>query len=404
MGIELINLGKKSSKYKLLLPFGTLIFVLSGCAVDKPQPESKTVVTKTEHINTETKFSSKEYGVAGSPRVTSEKRTRKGGGRFQIGKPYKIRGKWYKPKEDPSLNEVGLASWYGPNFHGRLTANGEIYDQYGISAAHPTMPLPSYATVTNLENGRKITVRVNDRGPYAHGRVIDLSAKAAELLGYTKQGVAKVRVQFSGLAQMDGLDEQKLLASYEGPGAGQFNGSGGLASGTMIAMAEPQPQTSAAAAIDQTFVPESSALAGRIPVPVERPTLFEGVPLAKNEAGGSLVQDVEKVIYKPADTVLGRIPRPMAYAEEGLNIDSLAYAYHPNPSEYISEYSSSKVTIVIGMVLSEAQPLLQSLVRQAGSIQDIGGDGQLILITTEQHANQVVGYLREIGFIGARIQ
>ena len=161
-----------------------------------------------------TKFSSKAFGVKGSPRVTTTRGVRKGGGRYQIGKPYTIRGKKYYPRLDPHLKQTGLASWYGPNFHGRLTANGEVYDQYGLSAAHPTMPLPSYAKVTNLENGSSITVRVNDRGPFSKNRVIDLSARAAQLLGYTKQGVAKVKVEYAGKAPLHGLDEKQLIASY----------------------------------------------------------------------------------------------------------------------------------------------------------------------------------------------
>ncbi|MDJ0614789.1 MAG: septal ring lytic transglycosylase RlpA family protein, partial [Rhizobiaceae bacterium] len=165
-------------------------------------------------ISNQTKFSSKAYGVAGSPRVTTSTKVRKGGGRYQIGKPYTIRGVRYVPKEDPNYRATGLASWYGPNFHGRLTANGEVYDQFALSAAHPTMPLPSYAKVTNLENGASVTVRVNDRGPFSRGRIIDLSSRAAQLLGYTKKGVAKVKVEYVGRARMDGLDERQLLASY----------------------------------------------------------------------------------------------------------------------------------------------------------------------------------------------
>lgn len=112
----------------------------------------------------------------------------------KIGKPYKIMGKWYTPEYDPSYEEEGIASWYGPGFHGRLTANGEEYDQEAISAAHPTLPLPSIVKVTNLENGREITVRVNDRGPFHEGRIIDLSLGAARLLGV--DGIAKVRVTY----------------------------------------------------------------------------------------------------------------------------------------------------------------------------------------------------------------
>lgn len=176
-----------------------------------PQADLSLLPAETSN---KTKFSSATFGVKGSPRVTTQRNVRKGGGRYQIGKPYTIRGITYYPRLDPELKQVGLASWYGPNFHGRLTANGEVYDQYALSAAHPTMPLPSYAKVTNLENGSSVIVRVNDRGPFSKNRVIDLSARAAQFLGYTKQGVAKVKVEYAGQAPLHGLDEEKLLASY----------------------------------------------------------------------------------------------------------------------------------------------------------------------------------------------
>ena len=142
---------------------------------------------------------------------------RKGGGRYQVGKPYKIAGNWYSPKVDPNYKKVGTASWYGPGFHGRLTANGEIFDMNALTAAHPTMPLPSYARVTNLNNDRSVIVRVNDRGPFAHNRVIDLSKRTAQMLGFIASGTAKVRVEFMEKARLDGLDNAYLLASYKGP-------------------------------------------------------------------------------------------------------------------------------------------------------------------------------------------
>ena len=115
---------------------------------------------------------------------------------YKIGDPYKINGKWYYPAVDYSYNEVGIASWYGPGFHGKKTANGEIFDQNKISAAHKTLPMPSIVRVTNLENGIILeNIRINDRGPFAGNRIIDLSKKAAEELGFVNNGVAKVRVE-----------------------------------------------------------------------------------------------------------------------------------------------------------------------------------------------------------------
>jgi rare lipoprotein A len=138
----------------------------------------------------------------------------KGGGIYKLGKPYLAGGKWYTPTHDPDYNEVGFASWYGDFFHGRETANHEIYDMNALTAAHPTLPLPSLAKVTNLKNHRSIIVRINDRGPYKDGRIIDLSRRAAELLGFYNHGLAAVRVQYYGPAPLNGDDalERSVVA------------------------------------------------------------------------------------------------------------------------------------------------------------------------------------------------
>lgn len=120
---------------------------------------------------------------------------KKQGGTYKVGKPYKIFGTWYYPKEDYKYSEVGIASWYGKDFHAKKTANGEKYDMNTLTAAHRTLPLPSVVRVTNLENGRSLVLRVNDRGPYAKNRIIDISKRGAALLGYQTQGTAKVRVE-----------------------------------------------------------------------------------------------------------------------------------------------------------------------------------------------------------------
>jgi rare lipoprotein A len=116
-------------------------------------------------------------------------------GNFKVGKPYNIAGRTYYPEESYNLDETGIASWYGPGFHGGRTANGETFDKYELTAAHRTLQLPALVRVTNLENGKSVVVRVNDRGPFARGRVIDVSRRAAELLGFIGNGTAKVRVQ-----------------------------------------------------------------------------------------------------------------------------------------------------------------------------------------------------------------
>jgi rare lipoprotein A (peptidoglycan hydrolase) len=140
-----------------------------------------------------------------------------GGGRYHVGKPYQVAGKLYQPEEDTAYDQTGMASWYGASFHGRLTANGEIFDRTAITAAHPTMPLPSYVRVTNLKNNRSIVVRVNDRGPFRDNRLIDVSEQTAALLGFRRRGLTKVRVQYVSPAPLAGDDEESLLATLQGP-------------------------------------------------------------------------------------------------------------------------------------------------------------------------------------------
>jgi rare lipoprotein A len=123
---------------------------------------------------------------------------------YKVGNAYQIAGIWYYPKEQPDYDETGIASWYGADFHGMLTANGEVFDRNGVSGAHPTLPMPVNVRVTNLQNGRSLVVRVNDRGPFINGRVIDLSEHAADLLGFRIGGTARVRVTYLGRADLYG--------------------------------------------------------------------------------------------------------------------------------------------------------------------------------------------------------
>jgi rare lipoprotein A len=232
--------GRRALKFGAVVSSLAVVVVMSACS-SSPQPKS--MVLKRTATQSKEYFPEAKYGKA-SPRMTSQRsRLPRGGGRDQVGKPYKVAGKWYYPKEQPGYSKKGKASWYGDAFHGRLTANGEIYDMTHLSAAHPTMPLPSYARVTNLKNGTSVMVRVNDRGPFAHGRVIDLSKRAAEMLDYTHSGIADVRVDYVGRAPLEGRDDEYLLASYK-PGAGAPDPSDGLATGVMIAMAGPTPTVS----------------------------------------------------------------------------------------------------------------------------------------------------------------
>lgn len=188
-------------------------------------------------------------GVSASPRVAQDgEPIAEGGGTYKLGKPYKVAGRWYEPKHNPEYDQVGRASWYGSAFHGRRTANGEVFNKEGLTAAHPTLPLPSYVRVTNLENGRSVVVRVNDRGPFGHGRIIDVSRRTAELLDFKQNGTAGVRVQYVDLAPVDGSDHAFLLASFQAPGGRR------TAEPTMAAYAGQGPNMRDQEALDSALV------------------------------------------------------------------------------------------------------------------------------------------------------
>ena len=183
-------------------------------------------------------------------------------GVFKVGKPYQVAGRWYYPKHDPDYDETGIASWYGSDFHGRHTANGEKYNMQALTGAHPTLPLPSYVSVTNLANNRTIVVRVNDRGPYKRGRIVDLSSKAASLLGYQSNGTARVRVRYVGKAPLNGDDsyETSYLAKQAWyRGSLQAAGDSGRATTDVTGTTEPLADDTSWAVAEVSFATEAEA-------------------------------------------------------------------------------------------------------------------------------------------------
>ena len=187
-----------------------------------------------------------------------------GAGMYKVGTPYQIDGTWYYPSEDFNYDETGIASWYGEAFHGKFTANGEVFDLNTITAAHRTLPLPTVVQVTNLDNGRTIQVRINDRGPFARGRILDLSRRSAQLLGFEGRGTAKVRVkilvpesiQAAALARQGGGEEAVAGAVIPAPKAAPVE---------RVAAASLAPPPGAR----QAPAPSSASL----PVPVPAPSL-----------------------------------------------------------------------------------------------------------------------------------
>ncbi|MBP2227271.1 rare lipoprotein A [Azospirillum agricola] len=212
-------------------------------------------------------------------------------GIYKVGKPYQINGVWYYPAEDFAYDETGVASWYGPGFHAKTTANGELYDQNELTAAHRTLPMPSLVRVTNLDNGRSVVVRVNDRGPYANGRVIDMSRRGAQLLGFEGNGTAKVRVQILAeesraiaaaarqgtpapiLAETDGPAPKPVPRSrieVAGPAAGPTTNK--EPSAGIVGKPVPPPTTVAGAVVEGRFVP--APVVAQMPVPAGHESLF----------------------------------------------------------------------------------------------------------------------------------
>ncbi|MGO9007505.1 MAG: septal ring lytic transglycosylase RlpA family protein [Beijerinckiaceae bacterium] len=261
------------------------IAALAACALDLAgcaQPPGQRLAQSKEY------FPASTYGPA-SPRVVAENDpVPHGGGTYLVGKPYTVAGKTYYPDEK-RYAAVGYASWYGDAFHGRRTANGEIFDRTAITAAHPTMPLPSYARVTNLRNKYSIIVRVNDRGPFAAGRIMDVSRQTADALDFRHLGTTKVKVEYVGPANLAGSDDRKLLATLRIDGApAKFDGGHPP---TLLAAATPLRTASAETANmpparDEAAILPGQAFAGTAPLPPARP--FDlgtipgaGVPIAQ---------------------------------------------------------------------------------------------------------------------------
>jgi rare lipoprotein A len=282
-----------------------------------------------------------------------------GEGGYKVGQPYQVAGIWYVPKEDPTYDQTGVASWYGDEFHQKATANGEIFDMNAVSAAHTTLPLPSLVEVTNLDNGKQLVVRVNDRGPFVGDRIIDLSHEAARELGYDRAGLAHVRVRYVGPAPL------------VGPGAG-----------LRYAAAKPLPTRMAAAA----------------------PML----------AAATVTQSEQAMATSPAAPPLSAAPRVAAVSSEALppitgsEISSTPIAAAPTALAT----ASSVLRVQAGAFSSEAsaQRAAQQLAATGrASVEPLQRDGQtLYRVVMPAPADEAGAYalrdrVAEIGFADARV-
>ncbi|MBV1701670.1 MAG: septal ring lytic transglycosylase RlpA family protein [Hyphomicrobiales bacterium] len=275
-------------------------------------------------------FTEAKYGVPSSPRVVAAgQKVPVGGGKYFVGKPYTVAGRTYYPAVNDHYSVVGMASWYGSDFHGRRTANGEVFDKGSVTAASRTMPLPSYARVTNLRNNKSMIVRVNDRGPFARGRVMDVSERVASALDFKRAGTARVKVEYVGHASLKGSDSRMLMATLSDGVPAQLNGGVNVGM-TRFASNEPAPganveapqtasrtqgheqlalaYTNESRSVDREPVmshdSEQASLvrdAGahmHVPMPPERPFDLDTIPGASDRIGaGSNHAKLDKVSY-----------------------------------------------------------------------------------------------------------
>lgn len=294
-----------------------------------------------------------KYGVYASPRVVADGQpVPKGGGREMVGKPYQVAGRTYVPQDNPRYSRTGLASWYGADFHGRLTANGEIFDRESLAAAHATMPLPSYARVTNLENRRSMIVRVNDRGPYHANRVMDVSERVAEALEFRRAGTARVKVDYIGRASTRGSDDTKLMATL------RTNGSPaaypGRTAPVMLAGLEPSSRRTPSRVADEDAgpVPVRRAVAVAVAAASEPETDEEAettsaeVPAARPAAPRTQLASLEG---RPASA--GRRPPP----ERPLDLGTIPDAASPIAAAPISRLPPPR-PVMAGMFFAPTDP------------------------------------------------
>jgi rare lipoprotein A len=346
MSVLRLELGALAARHRSLAAASfALTLALSGCATETAQQH---------YAHGHEYFSQAKYGHA-SPKVIADGQPiPRGGGQYLIGHPYRIAGHTYYPSENTSYTAVGMASWYGAAFHGRRTANGEVYDMASLTAAHPTMPLPSYARVTNLSNGYSVIVRVNDRGPYHGGRVMDVSSRTADALAFKGEGTARIKVEYVGPAPLEGSDDNTLLASLRTDGSpANLNGysapvmvasAGGAEPGlspfqALFAQAraapppapEPQPEPVRVAAAEPEPVLVAAAEPEPPPAPVRETTKVSlafrhgTVPLPPSrpfDLGSIHSPTVVAVASQPRPTPVGVMPprRPLlqASAEKAL--------------------------------------------------------------------------------------
>jgi rare lipoprotein A len=272
-----------------------------------------------------------------------------GHGTYKIGQPYEIDGVWYYPAQDYSYDQTGIASWYGEDFHGKYTANGEIYDLNALTAAHRTLPMPSIVEVTDLENGRSIRLRVNDRGPYARGRIIDVSRRAAQLLGFEGKGTAKVRVRIL------------VPESIQAASLAQHNSAGAVetaqADPVMPVVTQPLSEARLAANQPASLPPRPAPQPAPAPVPVAAaaPVLPATVAVVPVKPTQIYIQAGAFAVAANAAKVKSRIQSLGAVRVEGARVNGIdLYRVRLGPIGSVDE-ADRLLDRVVGAGLSEAR-------------------------------------------------
>ncbi len=315
--------------------------LLANCASETRRPQQQLSAQNQREIGA---FADKrKYGSA-SPRVVQYgDNVPKGGGRDHTGKPYQVAGRWYTPRENPGYSVVGNSSWYGDAFHGRKTANGEVYDKHAYTAAHPTMPLPSYARVTNMTNSRSIIVRVNDRGPFHGGRIIDVSERVAHALEFKHLGTARVKVDYVQRASTAGSDDRKLVSTLRTDGQmAQLPGGSTPIPGQQPILVASNETIPGLASSRPTAAVQRSQIAALQQSPRLQPEQegSQETPQAEQASGAVQVTEVRPVrramplpVDRPFD--LGSIPgagTPMNRVNNGQVVPVRALTSPPSPS------------------------------------------------------------------------
>lgn len=258
----------------------------------------------------------------------------RGQGEYKVGKPYQVGGIWYVPREQPNYDETGIASWYGADFHQKATANGELFDMNAVTAAHTTLPLPSMVEVTNLDNGRRIVVRVNDRGPFVGNRIIDLSQEAARQLGYDRKGLAKVRVRYVGPAPLLGPSAGVRMASAPAAAAPRAM--------TVRTAVRPVDDPVMEIAVGARAPTKAGAPLGTGPLPPVTGAEISSAPIAP--ASVAPLQPVETASLAPLP--MARPPALDAPTPSGLRVQAGAFASQANAEQAVARLSAAGSAVI----------------------------------------------------------